>query len=153
MIVSVALLFGAISASLGAVLALALRTSEPITHSIQEVRDGKLAFTLINVETASKAEHIDAQGKFVIVTMNVKNIGDAPHTYKADEQKLIDSAGREHEVDSPAATVLNPEDTTKMNPGFGITVELPFDIPVDATPAVLEVHDFILSGGNVIRIP
>ena len=40
-----------------------------------------------------------------------------------------------------------------MNPGFGVTVKLVFDIPSDASPAVLEVHDFILSGGNFIRIP
>ncbi|WP_197416175.1 DUF4352 domain-containing protein [Mycobacterium sp. GA-1199] len=66
---------------------------------------------------------------------------------------MIDSAGREHEPQASASTVLNPEDTTAMNPGFEVTVKVPFDIPVDAMPAVLEVHDFIFSGGNYIRIP
>ncbi|PRC62062.1 hypothetical protein C6A85_05100, partial [Mycobacterium sp. ITM-2017-0098] len=75
----------------------------------------------ISVETASKAEHIEARGKFVIVTMNVQNIGDGPHAYSADEQKLLDSAGREHLPHPSASTVLHPEDTTAMNPGFEVT--------------------------------
>ncbi|PRC62055.1 hypothetical protein C6A85_05135, partial [Mycobacterium sp. ITM-2017-0098] len=75
----VALLFGAISASLGAVIAVyAQGNPKSVPHRVEEVRDGQLAFTLISVETASKAEHIEARGKFVIVTMNVQNIGDGP---------------------------------------------------------------------------
>lgn len=153
MIAGAALLFGAISASLGAVIALSVQNPQSVPHSLEEVRDGKLGFTLMNVETASKAKHIDARGKFVIVTMKVQNIGDRPHTYSADEQTLIDSAGREHKPHPSASTVLNAEDTTAMNPGFEVTVKVPFDIPVNATPAVLEVHDFVFSGGNYIRIP
>ncbi|WP_197416174.1 DUF4352 domain-containing protein [Mycobacterium sp. GA-1199] len=88
MIAGIALLFGALSASLGAIIAVSLQNPQSVPHSVEEVRDGQLAFTLISVETASKAEHIEARGKFVIVTMNVQNIGNRPHTYFGRRAKI-----------------------------------------------------------------
>lgn len=120
----------------------------------QEVRDGKFAFTVTDVSTAKTAGSHTARGEFIVVTMNVKNTGDEPRSFFPSNQKLRDSAGREYAADTMAAMSLNTNDTMviDLNPGFDITVKVPFDVPLGTQAAELEVHDSMLSGGARIKL-
>ena len=64
-------------------------------------------------------------------------------------QKLIDTAGREYAADSMAALSMNRDDNAMvidMNPGFSITAKVPFDVPPGTQVSAVEVHDSALSG-------
>ena len=117
----------------------------------KEVRDGKFAFTLKEVKTAESAGGVDALGKFVIVTLAVKNTGKAPHSYDASAQKLVDGEGKRY----PASAVdLENQEFDGLNPGLEIEVKLAFDVPENMTVdnARLELHDFFLSDGAELHL-
>lgn len=125
----------------------------------QEVRDGKFAFTVTNVRTAPDAGTSKARGEFVIVTMTVTNIGNQPQSFFVQNQKLFDSGGREFAADSMAALGINGDENgdntsmlTDMNPGFKVTVQVPFDVPPGTKPATLELHDSAFSGGVKVKL-
>lgn len=120
----------------------------------QEVRDGKFAFTVTDVQTAQTAGLSRPRGEFIIVTMTVKNTGDEPQSFFPNNQKLRDSAGREYAADTMAAMSLNAKDSIVMdlNPGFDITVKVPFDVPQGTQATELEVHDSMASGGATIKL-
>jgi hypothetical protein len=73
-------------------------------------RDGKFEFQVLNINRASSAgdqgrdpyEQAKAQGEFIIVTLTVRNISDQPQSYFGDNQKLIDSSGRQYGANSDA---------------------------------------------------
>jgi hypothetical protein len=70
-------------------------------------------------------------------------------------QKLIDSAGRQYASDSSAA-VFNPSNMVTvmdMNPGFTIDdVKVPFDVPPGTPITAVEVHDSAFSGGTRVTV-
>jgi hypothetical protein len=122
----------------------------------QPVRDGKFEFV---VTDASVPQHWvgspQPRGQWFIATMTVTNTGNEPQSFFAQNQKLIDSAGRTYAADSMAAMAMNPTDTTMvmdMNPGFSITVKVPFDVPSGTPVSAVEVHDSAFSGGARITV-
>jgi len=125
-----------------------------------EVRDGKFAFTVTNVETGQTQAGTNPyankvpQGQFVFVNVDVKNIGDKPQAYFGGNQKLIDAQGREFVDDAEAEVYANEGNYTigDINPGNTASVILVFDIPVDAQPKTLELHDSMYSGGTTVNI-
>ncbi|VCT88381.1 hypothetical protein MHAS_00061 [Mycolicibacterium hassiacum DSM 44199] len=124
------------------------------------VRDGKFEFQVLGMERAAEAGDpsnpfmtATPQGKFIIVTLAVTNIGDRPQSYFGSNQKLIDAAGREYAVDSEADMWLNREGfMEEINPGNAIQVKVAFDVPPGTQPAELEVHDSAFSGGARVRL-
>lgn len=125
-----------------------------------EVRDGKFGFVVTSIETgvATVGDNPylqkQAQGQFVLVHLDVTNTSDKPQSYFASNQKLIDAKGREFAPDTMAA--INFEAGTailgELNPGITISTTIAFDIPADAIPAELEVHDSAFSGGASISL-
>ncbi|MGX7731889.1 DUF4352 domain-containing protein [Rhodococcus sp. 2H158] len=124
-----------------------------------EVRDGKFAFTVTDVETditqagdnpyANKVP----QGQFVFVHVDVKNIGDKAQSYFGSNQKLIDVQGREFNNDTEAEIYANDNFTIgDINPGNTASVIVVFDIPTDAQPKTVELHDSMFSGGATVNI-
>jgi hypothetical protein len=123
------------------------------------VRDGKFEFRVTNMTRAATAgnpdnefEIVKAQGEFIIVTMSVKNIGKEPQSYFADNQKLIDSSGRQYGASSEADTWENQSIGGDINPGNSIQVKAAFDVPRGTAPTELEVHDSMFSGGAKIDL-
>jgi hypothetical protein len=96
-----------------------------------------------------------AQGVFVIVTLSVTNIGNEPQNYFGQNQKLIDTAGREYEVSTAAHMYLNSDVGImgQIDPGNSIQVKLPFDVPPDSRFTMLELHDSMFSGGVKLALP
>jgi hypothetical protein len=132
------------------------RTSAPPAAIGTPVRDGKFEFV---VTDTSVPEHWigtpKPRGQWFIATMTVTNTGNEPQSFFAQNQKLIDSAGRTYAADSMAAMAMNPTDTTMvmdMNPGFSITVRVPFDVPPGTPVSAVEVHDSAFSGGTRVAI-
>jgi Domain of unknown function (DUF4352) len=97
---------------------------------------------------------IPPRGQFFVVTMNVRNTGTEPQSFFIQNQKLIGSGGTEYAADSTAAFTFNNADTMvlDLNPGFDITVLVPFDVPKGTVPDKIELHDSMLSGGAAVRL-
>ncbi|MFZ2526127.1 MAG: DUF4352 domain-containing protein [Rhodococcus sp. (in: high G+C Gram-positive bacteria)] len=124
------------------------------------VRDGKFEFVVTGVEAGLTslgdnpflAE--DAQGQFVVVTMTVTNVSDAPKGLSPSDQKLIDAQGREFGPDSSAALNLDTDVAfwDEINPGNTVSMPVVFDMPADAVPAAIELHDSMFSGGVTVSL-
>lgn len=124
------------------------------------VRDGKFEFVVTGIETGLTtlgdnpflAE--DAQGQFVIVTMTVSNVSDAPKGLSPSNQKLVDDQGRTFSPDTGAALNLDSDVSfwDEINPGNTVTMPVVFDMPVDAVPAAIELHDSMFSGGVTVSL-
>jgi hypothetical protein len=121
---------------------------QPVVNLNREVRDGKLAFVVTNVDTSNVAT---GPGTYVNVHMTVKNTGDRPRTFWADNQRLW-SEGQPFFPDSKAAARTGASNV-KINPGNSASVVVSFDIP-DGTAAVdtIELHDTALSQGVNISL-
>ncbi|TXK43283.1 DUF4352 domain-containing protein [Nonomuraea sp. C10] len=124
------------------------------------VKDGKFSFKVTKVEkglsqvgegfTISKA-----QGKYVLIHLTVKNIGDEAQMFHDSSQKLIDAKGREFDADSGAA-VLGLKDSNaflnNINPGNAVKGILLFDVPENIKLKAVELHDSIFSDGVTVTL-
>jgi Domain of unknown function (DUF4352) len=127
----------------------------------QPVRDGKFEFVVTEVEppvkTIGSNEFLqeDAQGEFVVVRVDVKNIGDKPQLLSPDNQKAF--AGKtEFGVDPNAWTAFADEGKyllDEINPGNQVQgVPLAYDVPVGTKLTHLELHDSPFSGGVRVNL-
>ncbi|PZF82590.1 DUF4352 domain-containing protein [Jiangella anatolica] len=125
----------------------------------EPAEDGDFTFVVDAVEDGPERIGDDTfgaspQGRFVYVTITVTNHGDQPGTFFGDNQYLIDTEGRKASADSEAAIYL-PESQSlyeEINPGNTLTGTVVFDIPVDAVPAAVELHDSLFSGGVTVGL-
>jgi hypothetical protein len=121
-----------------------------------EVRDGKFSFVVTDVSTPGNIPGAsDPRGEWMVASMKVANIGSEPQSFFVQNQKLIDSAGREYAADTMAAYSINPSDTTMvmdLGPGFSIDVKVPFDVPPGTKAAAIVVHDSAFSGGATVNV-
>ena len=125
------------------------------------VRDGKFEFVVTGVETGIGTVGDNpylakkAQGQFVVVSMTVKNIGTKAQSFSPSSQKLKDAQGRSFESDSMAQIALGDSDVPvwdNINPGNTVQVKVVFDMPKDAVPATIELHDSMFSGGAKVTL-
>ncbi|KWX66542.1 DUF4352 domain-containing protein [Mycobacterium sp. NAZ190054] len=140
---------------------------EPSTPAIaapgSAVRDGKFEFKILGVTSAKRVSDpsgnrymtTDAQGIFVVIDLQITNIGDQPQNFFGSNQKLYDTNGRQYAVDSRADMYMNAGESIMgdINPGNSITRKLAFDVPPDARLTYLQLHDSMLSGGVKLAIP
>lgn len=122
-------------------------------------RDGKFEFTVTKVEkgveqVGSEFFNETADGQFVLVHITVKNIGDESQTLFDSEQKLKDGQGRSFSTDSGAAIAMEDNDVwlNEINPGNTASGTLVYDMPADAQPAEIELHDSMFSGGVTVSL-
>ncbi|MFE0751532.1 DUF4352 domain-containing protein [Gordonia sp. NPDC058843] len=125
------------------------------------VRDGKFEFVVTGVEpgltSVGDNPYLteEAQGQFVVVTMSVKNTSDQPQSFSPTGQKLFDAEDRSFEPDTTAQIALGGSDIPvwdNINPGNAVTVKLVYDMPAGATPASIELHDSMFSGGVTVNL-
>lgn len=123
------------------------------------VRDGKFEFvvegaeggkTQIGNEFLSKA----AQGEFVLVTLQVKNIGDEPQSFFGSNVKAFDSQGRQFEASTEAAIYLGDSNSLyePINPGNSLTGQVIFDVPSGTQLTAVELHDSMFSDGVRVQL-
>ena len=122
------------------------------------VRDGKFEFTVtavdpgkgtIGKEPLSKT----AQGQFVLVHVTVRNIGNKQQFFDQSSQKMIDQQGRQLSPDTTAGVYVDPNNfLAQINPGNSVEGLLVYDIPKDAVPTKLELHDSPFSSGVTVQL-
>ncbi|GAA2650439.1 MULTISPECIES: DUF4352 domain-containing protein [Streptomyces] len=124
----------------------------------EPARDGKFEFTVTRLQPG--VGHIggaygqDAQGQFYLVHMTVKNIGDRARTFDGADQKLIDRNGSKYSADTAAAIHLDGSDSflQQINPGNAVDGIVVFDVPKNADPVRIELHDSLFSGGTTVDL-
>jgi hypothetical protein len=127
----------------------------PSAHAnglFQEVRDGQFAF-IVNSTTTGDVPHTTPMGEWALIAITVTNIGDRPQSFFPQNQKLIDSSGREYAADTMAAAAMNDRATiVDMNPGFSVKLWIPFDVPPGTDLAAIQLHDSAFSSGATVTI-
>lgn len=123
------------------------------------VRDGDFEFTVNGVETGIAQVGSDmfgatAQGQFVLVSITITNIGNEAQSFFGDNATLVDTEGREHSADTSNSIYLDNADSiySEVNPGNTLETQVLFDIPADAVPASIELHDSLFSGGVTVAL-
>lgn len=124
----------------------------------EAVRDGSLEFTVLEVETGLTTigegfTEETPQGQFVLIDLTVTNIGDRGTTLLDSNQILIDEQGRQHNTSSAGMWLDDGLWLDEINPGNSMTGVLVYDIPTDAVPTSLELHDSMFSGGVTVSLP
>jgi hypothetical protein len=120
-----------------------------------------LAFTVKRSSTDTVVDwdqpgQVNAQGIFVLVDMQVENVGRSSQTYSADYQRLLDSEGRQYSPDRRATMQQSAGHIDiDINPGNKASTGLAFDVPAGAQPSqyVLLVHGSPDSDGVTLAIP
>ena len=132
---------------------------EPAVGVNTPVRDGKFEFTVTQVEkgvpsVGDKYLNAKAQGQFVLVHVTVTNIGKEPAYLLDGNQKVTDAQGRQFSADSSAAIYLKDNSVLfkEINPGNSVKGTLVYDMPKDASPAAIELHDSMFSGGAKVNL-
>ncbi|QXW00775.1 DUF4352 domain-containing protein [Rhodococcus globerulus] len=124
------------------------------------VRDGKFEFVVTEIESGLSSLGDNpfltekAQGQFVIVTMTVQNTSDQPKSLSPSDQEMYDAKGRKFSADTSAAFSLDTDVAIwdEINPGNAVTMRVVFDMPTDAVPAEIELHDSMFSGGTRVSL-
>lgn len=125
----------------------------------QPVRDGKFEFTVTKVGYSSQPVGVAPltkapQGRFAIITLTVKNIGNEPRTMSDSDQYLYIGSSK-YSADSEAGLYANGDASLwlqDINPGNQLSGKLVFDVPNGATATKLEVHDSPFSSGADISL-
>jgi archaellum component FlaG (FlaF/FlaG flagellin family) len=114
----------------------------------QEARDGQLSFVVTSVDTSNVA-----QGTAVNVHLTVRNVGNRPATFWANNQRVW--IGGRSIMPDVQATAKAGAASVKVDPGASATVVVSFDVPADnSTVETIELHDAALSAGvNVVPRP
>ncbi len=146
-------------------------TPAPTTSSAAAVRpspvavgqaaiDGAFAFTVKSSDTDTivdwdEPDQVNAQGTFVIVQMQVANIGRSSQRYSADVQRLLDNEGRQYSPDLRASQHFSERSGSDINPGNKAYEGLVFDVPSETQPSqyALLVHGSLDSPGIALSIP
>ncbi|KQU03883.1 hypothetical protein ASG56_10600 [Rhodococcus sp. Leaf7] len=121
-------------------------------------RDGKFEFTVQNVErgVASVGDQYTSQtpqGEYVLVTLNVANIGNEQQLFDTSSQKLLDGQGREYSTDTLATVTNDPNlGFSQINPGNSLVATLVYDVPAGTAPSEIELHDSLFSGGVTVSV-
>ena len=119
------------------------------------VRDGKFGFVVTKVDcgkptVGNKYLKTTAKGKFCIVSLSARNVGDQQRIFSGRAQKAYDAAGTEFGNDAVADFYANDNSQTflkRINPGDKVTGKVVFDVPRTAKLTSIELHDSFLSHG------
>jgi hypothetical protein len=121
------------------------------------VRDGKLEFTVISVSCGHEAVgqpplEFRTSGQFCLVRLQVRNIGH--ESWRAPpNQYLVDSAGDRHAIDVRAGLAVSSQRLLEqLEPGQRVAGTLAFELPRNAHPERLVLHDSLLSRGATYRV-
>lgn len=116
------------------------------------VRDGNLQFTVTKIEVGATefggdVFGEDAHGQFIVVSVDILNVGDREATFRQRHQTLIDEQGREYEGVPPGLS--QSED---YNPGLGASVQIAFDVAEGTVPAAIEFSDGGFGSGTRMEL-
>jgi hypothetical protein len=117
------------------------------------VTEGTLEYELLDVEFPDSVDSFgqreEADGQFVVVTLNVSNSSDAAVDYPGWEQQLIDDQGRTHDTSEAGLFLEDSFSYDTINPGLSEEGVLAFDIPADSEATALLLHSGIFDDDYV----
>lgn len=132
---------------------------EPNTPGIgDKAADGKFTFVVNGVREGGTSIgdqflSTEAQGRFILVDVKVKNTGNEAQTLFGDDNVLLDDKGREFSFDSEAAIYVDQDSWIEdINPGNSTTVTMVFDVPKKVKPTEIRLHDSMLSEGVTVAL-
>ena len=135
--------------------------SQPETAKIGEkVTDESYQFTVTKVTCGTRRIGDQyggetAQGKFCLVSLRVKNIGDDPITFSEENQALVDTKGKQYSPDDEAWIYMDdPAIFEEINPGNTLKAVVPFDVAKKAKPdyLLLKAGTFGFSEGVRVKL-
>ncbi|OCB43950.1 hypothetical protein A5721_22945 [Mycobacterium vulneris] len=119
------------------------RTEAPPRSSTvgEPITDGSLRFTVHGLRRYSGAvKAARPAGEYLIVSLTVQNVGDAPVQYFTESQQLVID-GKQHPADILAAVYLSPQSADYIQPGLAIDIETPFDVPIGSLPEAVLLNE------------
>ncbi len=148
------------TASSQAEVASAPQVEAPAAGIGTKVRDGKFEFVVTAVEHPGKTlvgkldEVLTAHGEFVIVRVNVTNVGNEARSPDCSCQLLFNDQGREFE---PSPAILSTKGALKfvrqINPGDTVKdVLVLFDVAPGTKVVDVELHDSPFSTGAKVKL-
>jgi len=123
--------------------------------------DGQLTFVAESKlqcgiqQIGSDGDTLSAQGQFCKIKITITNHSSTPSDgFDVSAEQLVDASGSKYEASDQASIYTNDTtlDLASINPGNSVTGYLYFDVPKDANPSYLEVHDSSLSNGADILL-
>ena len=147
------LIVAALVSGCGTGPASSVSSSAGVSSIGREVHDGNFVFTVTRFDSGLPRirDHIP-HGDYVAVIVTVKNVGNHPEIYDGANQKLKDNAGKTYSTDILVDTTLNGESSAVINPGHQVQMATVFDVPPDAVPAAVELHDSAFSVGAAVNL-
>jgi hypothetical protein len=128
----------------------------------KSVRDGDLAFVVTSVQRPGRklvsqfGTTETAQGEFVIVRVDVTNVGGEPKTLTATSQLLVNDKGQRFAPSAAITSLKGAERVflTRINPGSTVAgTPLLFDVDAGTTIVGIELHDSMSSTGVQVALP
>jgi hypothetical protein len=124
------------------------------------VRDGEFEFVVSRVDCSRSTiglEHLKrtAAGKYCVISLSIRNIGDRPQLFLGNLQKVYDAAGTEFTNENVAGLFANHDTQTllrKIDPAHRVSGKIVFDVPKKTTLTAIELHDSYFSGGVTIAL-
>jgi hypothetical protein len=98
----------------------------------------------------------DSSFSFVVIRVNVTNIGYEPGALTATDQFLVSSKGERFATSSAISSLPGTEKVfkEKLNPGSTVnSAPLLFDVPTGTSIASIEFHDSLSSTGVKVKLP
>lgn len=120
-----------------------------------KVRDGDFEFKVSKVDCGRTTVtngilKTTADGKFCVVSMTVRNLGDESKLFSSKIQHAYDAAGTKFTDDDLADFYANDNSQTflkEIAPGRAVGKKIVFDVPAGTDLTVLELHESIFSSG------
>lgn len=110
----------------------------------EAVASGDFEVTVTDVESgvASVGDDMfgaEAQGQFVVVSMEVTNVGDSPVMFLSSDIELSDAEGRTYAADEVSAMYVEDSNSflEEINPGNTVDGVVLFDVPEEVEPDTL----------------
>ena len=124
-----------------------------------EARDGKFAFTVNSIKCGVKqvgSYYLTSkpQGRFCVLDILIKNIGQEAQSVNSDNMYLYDNDDRKFSTSNEAMLSLPNSDLwyKDINPGNFVNGQLVFDLPAGVIPTKAELHDSAFSDGVLITL-
>jgi hypothetical protein len=83
----------------------------------------------------------EASGEFVILSLQIENVGQESFDLSSRVFRLIDSQGREYETDNEAGVYLEDSiEYEQLNPGLTVEGRIVFDVPTEQQGRMLQIE-------------
>lgn len=118
--------------------------SEIVLYQIGETGEiGNFAFTVKDAIETKQNHDITTENKFIIITVEARNIAKKPEYVDSDHFVLVDAQERQYNSDNAILDWVEDKFFTlhDINPGLTFTAKVAFEVPNDASGFILAARD------------